>query len=337
MASTSEAPTITPLFFPATTFSRIEPDLYLQRHLAQGLRPQGSMRGFHEFLPVDTYSPSPGRCTLRAGREGGSGMMISAGTVVSVTRTRGAAGIYPNVEILRGGFGSAPSTEEMVLSQRLRELLAAVFPAHDPVFRVGYVDADGNAATSLLGEDADSAEDEEDKWLVFTVHVQVLSRNGPPFDHVWRAVVTALGSLLPVRFRVYDEEADGDLSPEAIENRFVVAAPASDADRKARHFPAARLKHLHSSTFGVASIAAAASGSDAVATEVRTELLADIEGETEEACLASTVHVVRDETHLYGVSVNVIDAGRDLFVRTTSGGLQINRKQIAEALALARR
>ncbi|KAF5095687.1 hypothetical protein D0Z00_003041 [Geotrichum galactomycetum] len=262
--------------------------------------------------------------------------MISAGTVVSVTRTRGAAGIYPNVEILRGGFGSAPSTEEMVLSQRLRELLAAVFPANDPVFRVGYVDADGNAATSLLGDDDD---EEEDKWLVFTVHVQVLSRNGPVFDHVWRAVVTALGSMLPVRFRVYDEETDGDLSPEAIENRFVVAAPASDADRKARHFPAARLKHLHSSTFGVASIAAAsdAAAAGVATTENRTELLADIEGEIEEACLASTVHVVRDETHLYGVSVNVIDAGRDLFVRTTSGGLQINRKQIAEALALARR
>ncbi|CDO53618.1 hypothetical protein DV113_003637 [Geotrichum candidum] len=334
MASATEAPTITPLFFPATTFSRIEPDLYLQRHLEQGLRPQGSARGFHDFLRVSTYSPNPGRCTLHAGNESGSGVIISAGTVVSVTRTRGAAGIYPNVEILRGGFGSAPSTEEMVLSQRCRELLAAVFPANDPVFRVGYVDADDNAAASLLGEDADSVEDEEDKWLAFTVHVQVLSRNGPPFDHVWRAVITALGSILPVRFRVYDEETDGDLSPEAIENRFVVAA--SDADEKARHFPAARLKHLHSSTFGVASITAA-SDSAAVPTEARTELLADIEGEIEETCLTSTVHVVRDETHLYGVSVNVVDAGRDLFVRTTSGGLQINRKQIAEALALAKR
>lgn len=332
MTSEAVASTVTPLFFPASTFSRIEPDLYLQRHLAQGLRPQGSTRGFHDFLPVSTHTPSPGRCILRTGTEGGSGAVVSAGTVISVTRTRGAAGIYPNVEILRGGFGSAPSTEEMVLSQRLRELLAAVFPPEDPVFCVNYVDADDNPAVSLLGDDADNVDDDEDKWLVFTVHVQVLSRNGPLFDHVWSAVIRALGSLLPVRFRVYDEDVDGELSPEAVENRFVVAT----ADSKARHFPFSRLKHLCSSTFGVAYITDPNSGSDSAAAG-RTELLADLEGEIEESCLTSAVHVVRDETHLYGVSIGVVDAGRDLFVRTATGGLQINRKQIAEALSLARR
>lgn len=164
------------LSFPPEVFGRLEPELYLQRHVENGIRPSGN-RQFEEFralkVQVGNIKNTIGSSLVRAG-----GSTVVCGITAGVTETMGGGGVYPNVEIIRGSTRSGPPTEEeMILSQQCYDVLTEVFKDKRELF-----------AVPGLAE----------KELVLNATVQVLSRTGPCFDLVWAAVTLALkNTVLP--------------------------------------------------------------------------------------------------------------------------------------------
>ncbi|CAN3375988.1 hypothetical protein DIURU_003236 [Diutina rugosa] len=114
--------------FTPEVLARIAPDVFLQRHLDLGYRP--NLRKFDEFAPL---AVTTGDLTDLAHRVVGSSSVKSGSTTVITTisvslcevdgtETGEFAPVYPVVEVLRGRSG-APTDEEMVLSQALYEHL----------------------------------------------------------------------------------------------------------------------------------------------------------------------------------------------------------------------
>lgn len=319
MTTTQEQETpvasLNPLWFPASTFARIEPEMYFSRHLAQGRRP-GTTRKFEEFREVVVHSGSlanTSKATIGSSVVRSGGTSVTCGIVAATTQTPGAGAVYPNVEILRGGFNSAPSTEEMVLSQRAFELLKAVaFPPENFLVRL----AKGKEELEEYAEEDEVKVTVDEQWLVLTAHVQVLSRAGPPFDLIWRAIIAALKD---VRLPLFNLDEDDE--------RKLICLGNSQGPRF--KFPVKST--ILSSTFGVAEIEREGDSARPSAPVV----LADLDGEIEESCVRSTINVVGDGSTLYGVSIGVVGT-HSLRGKDVSEGLQIQRQQIAKALKLAR-
>jgi exosome complex component RRP43 len=272
----------TPLSFPADVFARLEPDIYLQRHLELDLRPAG-LRKFLEFRPIQTQLGS----SLVHNTLGSSVVRVGGTTAVcdisgGITETLGGAGIYPNVEIIRGSRNGPPTQEEMVISQRVYQLL-----------RSGMVDE----SNFVIAET-------QDKWLVLNVHIQVLSRSGPCFDIVWNAVVLALRNT-----RIPSMEIDPDTN-EVICDKTTSKPIQGSLD-------------VCSSTFGVGELHK----------EHSTVLLADVEGDTEEACVTSRINVVCDENGLMrGLTIGVTASN----AVGQNRGVNITREHIETVLKAAR-
>lgn len=198
------------LSFPADVFARIEPGIYLQRHLEKGLRPVPGLRKFDEFRPVSiekgTLSGCIGSALVKVG-----GTTVISGVSLS-TSEMGPGGVYPNVEIVRGGASrnAPPTQEEMLLSQQ-----------------------SFNALQPQLSDNLFIREDLPDLYLVLNVSVQVLSRIGPCFDAVYNCIVAALNdTMIPVMEldpdtkKVIVKEAKGEPllnSPLSLSSTFGVA------------------------------------------------------------------------------------------------------------------
>lgn len=162
-----------PLSFPPGVFARLEPEVYLKRHLELGLRP-GGLRKLDEFRPLLVEHGGGTKSFLGNGTLGSSVVRAGEATAVcavvgGLTETQGGGGVYPNVEVFRGTRSGPPTEEEMILSRRAFELLQAWGIDHAN-FRI------------------DGTETE----VVLNLSVQVLSRTGPPFDLVWNSIVAAL-------------------------------------------------------------------------------------------------------------------------------------------------
>lgn len=161
-----------PLSFPPEVFARLEPDIYLQRHLALGMRPD--CRKFDEFRPsqsqLGTLQNSIGSAVVRSGNT-----VAVCGITASTTENENNGGIFPNIVINRGGSRYAPpSGEEMVMSQRLYELLQS-----SDVWNQHY-------------EESFVLKDCANRGLVLNANVQILSRSGPSFDVAFNSVMGAM-------------------------------------------------------------------------------------------------------------------------------------------------
>jgi exosome complex component RRP43 len=158
-----------PISFPPDVFARLEPDIYLQRHLAVEVRPDG--RTFSEFRPT----------TIELGileNSIGSALVRSGNTVavcaITASTSESTGGVFPNVVINRGGSSTAPpSPEEMVLSQRVYEVVRSsdLYQHYEENFVL---------------------QDCLNRSLVLNANVQVLSRSGPSFDVAFNSVMQAL-------------------------------------------------------------------------------------------------------------------------------------------------
>lgn len=350
IAATAAQQNQQPLWFPARTFARIEPELYLARHLVHGRRP-GTSRSFDAFRPVTiqqgSLTPSASSSQRGSSATIGSSVVragltvVSCGIVAGTTSTPGAGGVYPNVEIQRGGFNSAPSIEEMCVSQRVLEVVRAVgFPAANFGVRLAGPASSSSSGTQQKNKERkDSGETVDGQWLVLTAHVQVLSRGGPPFDLVWRAVMAALRDT---KLPLFEVDADDNRIFACVGNEF---GPGFE-------FPGSG--EIVSSTFGVAEVRPEElpSISDSTLSEAESKVVvvADLDGEIEESCIASTINVVaenvptttsstksesNDKGYLYGVSISVVGA-QSLRGGDVGAGLQIQREQIKRAIRLAR-
>ncbi|CAN6672388.1 exosome complex component Rrp43p [Trichomonascus vanleenenianus] len=289
-----------PLSFPPDVFARLEPDIYLQRHLALGLRPDG-LRKFDEFRPT-AYQLG----TLKSDNVLGSSVAKAGGTVVvcgvtaSITETPGAGGVYPNVEILRGSSRNAPPTEEeMIMSQRAYQILDAIPELRD---QFNY-----------------AIEGVEDKWIVLHVRVQVLSRTGPCFDSVWNGIIAALRDTnRPII----------EIDPDTLKIKCTI-----DKENKFFSIPLEQI----SSSFGVAEVSSLDGKMNGNEEDVDMDhpekvILADLDGTTEEACVTSRVNVVRSGDMLTSVSICI--AGSTDIGSTAS--LSLNRQDILAIFARAK-
>lgn len=245
----------TPLTFPADVFARLAPELYLQRHLEQGLRPAGP-RALEDFRPVvinttlqssETSSFSP--IGFAAVRSGGTSLICSV--TAGVTESIDGGGVFANVELARNdvqgtangsitGGNRLPSQEEMVLSQQVQQILRSA--------TIGVTD---------LSTCKDGTQ------LVINVTCMVLSRSGPLFDPVWNGIMTALSTTKVPKTKLHpdnDTELLWDAEVEPVPLKF---------------------KPSLASSFGLAVNPKDSS----------TVVLADLEGETEEATIKDTVSV----------------------------------------------
>lgn len=204
-----------PISFSPEVFARLEPDIYLQRHLGAKLRPDG--RTFSEFrqtiIELGTLENSVGSSVVRSGNT-----VAVCAITASTSENKDSGGVFPNIVINRGGNSNAPpSGEEMVLSQRVYEVIRSsdLYEWYEDNF--------------VLGEC-------ENRSLVLNANVQILSRSGPCFDVAFNSVMQALkGAKIP---RVY-----WDADNQKIQ-----------IDSDSEHMRKLRFKPQVSSSFGVINI-----------------------------------------------------------------------------------
>lgn len=332
--------------FPSQVLSRIAPDVLLQRHLAQGLRP--SLRNFDEFRPFEASSGSfsglgtnsvVGLSTVRNGDT-----FAFCGITIGVVESNGPAAdfatdsegeyasVYPVVEITRGRTG-APTDEEMILAQLLHDTLfhEKLIPLLLLTLLPGYQIANEDTERAIMyPEDMPKDADLESfqrfnmskktfRYVLYA-HVKVFSRCGPLFDLVHYATVEALKNVSLPKLYLADSEIDPKIripirsrgnfgSLSQTENCFYVDE-RDDLARPLQLQPAPL-----SSSFGVVEY----DGAD----KSQTVLLADLEGEAEEFCAESRINVV---------------AAGDVFkhVNIVGGGANVTLDTVRAALAKAR-
>lgn len=350
-----------PLWLSTETFARVDPELYFERHIRKGLRPNSNRR-FMEFRKLlikegtissqrqtdqeSTINDNPcfGSCVVRADNGGTS---VVCGIVIGTTETANGGGIYPNVEILRGGFNSAPSTEEMTMSQRIFNLIEAMkfsqdnfkvrlqVDSEEDIDRMELEKEDEDPRLKLKElEEEDEGEDltvNKHKWLVYTAHVQVLSRTGPPFDLVWAAVMGALKDVQIPLFKL-DETTNQEYCVKR------------DTGIRIK-FPTGEESIPYSSTFGITNIGTKEDAASALFLGGEDEqpqqqeegrsvvVLADPDGEIEERCASSRVNIVCDgEGRMTGFSLGIVGdyelRGEDL----NHEGLTVGRREIEQMI-----
>lgn len=275
-----------PITYPSEVFSRLVPDLYLHRHLNQGLRPATNRsftqhRKLNHFLgglkkPVGSDEKSAslvwGSSLIQA-----DGMSIVCGITGSVSEEEG--GIFVNVEVLRGANGSSaamggpPSDEEQVVSRKTTDLLKkGIFSNEDNkhFFELKNFLKEGQQDEAVF-----DAGQHQKRFLCLQANVTVLSRNGPVQDYVWAAVLAALKDTeIPLM------EIDEDTGRITLTNDFTTI-PVDDLN-------------IHSSrSFGFIKPkpeADAYEDDDEMDTteDAASVMLADVQGEVEQAATSST-------------------------------------------------
>lgn len=328
--------------------ARILPELVLERHLSVGLRP--CLRKFNEFRAITADSgllnsvgtnSLVGLAVARNGTDHAfCGITIGVAEVKTNDELLGTqdsrkeyATVHPVVEIARGRTG-APTDEEMILSQNLYNavLHLHVLPLELLEVEPGYQLTNEEThelfvvyphQDALLDEDLNNLSStinvskRKYKYVLYA-HVKIFSRSGPLFDLAHYVLLAALQNVQLPRIYIADSGIDpnvrvpvrsrgnfGHLSLSA--NRFCVDDGAA----------AAQLV-LESDSVGTAS------SFGLVDHDGATVLLADLEGEAEEACAQSRVTAVTNGsdklTHLH----------------IAGGGANMTISTIREAIAMAK-
>ena len=244
------------------------------------------------------------------------------------------AAVYPIVEVERGRIG-APTDEEMILGQRLYETLlhSGIISKESLNVRVGLrsVEEDGKVVITYFDDSEIGSElGPKRKWqYVLYAKVKVFSRSGPLFELVWYSLLQALkNTKLP---RAYIDESAADIKiPVKIRGNFA-------AVREQYQIICDPLEHdtliLNEAALGYASnfciIDIDEESKETVEPEdqsmevdSRSVLLADVEGEEEEASSKKTMSIVVDSK------------GEELKSVTISGG--VDNDQLKRAVELAR-
>lgn len=276
--------TMEPITYPSEVFSRLVPDLYLHRHLNQGVRP-ATDRSFTQHRKINSFL---GGLKKPVGEESASstlvwgssliqadGMSIVCGITGSVSEEEG--GIFTNVEILRGANGSSaamggpPSDEEQVVSRKSCDLLRkGIFntPESKQFFELKNFLKEGQQDEAIF-----DAGQHQKRYLCLHANVTVVSRNGPVQDYVWAAVLAALKDTKIPLMDIDEDTGRISLTKEH------TTIPVED------------LKIDSSRSFGfVKPKQEAVYDDDEMDTseDISCVLLADVQGEVEQAATSST-------------------------------------------------
>lgn len=325
--------------FPPDVLARIAPDISLQRHLAIGLRP--SLRNFHEFKAnavstgtlnkiagggnntiigssIVKNGPTTIICGITMGvvEKSASDSLLSSATAAQYTS------IYPVVDIVRGRSG-APTDEEMIISQRLYETIlhSKLISQASLNISPGYQIASEEDGSSRIVY----PEKEEDYELlnastyntskrfsfVLYAHLKVFSRAGPLFDACHNALVSALHNVKFPRIYV---NSDFDIKvPVRSRGNFGHLSNSSnnlkiDINEALLYPIELRAEETgYSSSFGLIDLE-----DDANIDENKTVLLADLEGDAEEACTSSKINVIANRSGEYLKSVSISGGGSNV-------------------------
>ena len=299
------------LSFLPDVLARVAPDISLDRHIAEGLRP--CLREFYEFKPLKTtlgaLNTSDGIPVVGSSivKSGSTTVFcgISVGTVERhTTNTSKYASIYPVVEVSRGRSG-APTDEEMILSESLYELVlhSRIIPRESLRVTPGVavINDRGTGHQSVLIYYPDINPDEYeilDKQrmvnheMVLTAHLKVLSRDGPLFDICHKALVEA---LLNVRLpRMYINDTVDIRVPVRSRGNFghLNSQQQLNIDANAEILKPLELETANiglSSSFGVVN---------------QSVLLAQLEGDAEETAATSRMNIITTKDKLQGFSLS---------------------------------
>ncbi|RLV88590.1 Exosome complex component RRP43 [Meyerozyma sp. JA9] len=302
------------LTFSPHVLARVAPDISLDRHIAEGVRP--CLRGFDEFKPVKTSSgplntsegiPVVGSSIVKSGSTTVF-CGISVGTVEQdTTNASKYASVYPVVEVSRGRSG-APTDEEMILSEALYEsvLHSRIIPrgALRVTPGVAVINDGGTEHQSVSIYYPDIHPDEyeildkqrmSNHEMVLTAHLKVLSRDGPLFDICHKALVEA---LLDVRLpRMYINETVDIRVPVRSRGNFghLNSQKQLNIDGNTDISKPIQLETANiglSSSFGVVNSAE------------KPVLLAQLEGDAEETAATSRMNIVATKDGLQGFSLS---------------------------------
>lgn len=185
---------------PVEVFARVQPDVFLERHLEIGLRPK-DLRKFNEFRPHSHQlgglsSVDDASLVGSAVSKQGATVVICGITVSYTAHEKSRGAIFPNVEILRGSVNAPPSAEEMTLSERLRVLVSSLG-----------IDKDQEAFQ--IHDASEPSGLNSDNYIMLNAHIQVLSRSGPCFSSCANTLLAALRDVkLP---HVFVNEDSGEV------------------------------------------------------------------------------------------------------------------------------
>lgn len=340
------------IVFPPSVLARISPELTLQRHLAQGFRP--CLREFTEFREVVASQGNLGNVSTDA--VVGSSVVkhgdchVFCGITLGISEMNGLeddfvvenqeaakhTSVYPVVEVARGRQG-APSDEEQILLQKLYNLVyhMRLLPYLSLDIEPGYeIKDEASGEVSIIYPD-DQTLGEEALEAVFSsvnvskkkyrfalyAHIKVFSREGPLFDVVSHALITALQDVSLPRIYLSDSGVDPNVRvPVRSRGNFGHLDQSSNTfciDSNKDISTPLRLNKEElatSSSFGLVEI-------DDLDGQVA--LLADLEGEAEEACCESKVNIVASKNKLKHVSI-------------AGGGANVTLEALKNAISLAK-
>lgn len=338
--------------FPPDVLARIAPDISLQRHLAIGLRP--SLRNFHEFKAnavstgtlnklagdgnntvIGSSIVKNGPSTIICGITMGVVEKSASDALLSTESAEAYTSIYPVVDIVRGRSG-APTDEEMIISQRLYEsvLHSKLIPQSSLAINPGYQianDDDGTSRTIYPESDEDydvlnaSTYNTNKKFsFVLYAHLKVFSRAGPLFDACHNALISALHN---VKFpRVY-VNSDFDIKvPVRSRGNFGHLSNSSnnlkiDANEALLYPIQLQSSEAgYSSSFGLIDLE-----DDQNIDENKTILLADLEGDAEEACTSSKINVIASKSGDYLKSVSISGGGSNVTLEVLKKSIDLAR------------
>ncbi|CEP64404.1 exosome non-catalytic core subunit RRP43 LALA0_S11e03356g [Lachancea lanzarotensis] len=215
--------------------------------------------------------------------------------------------VYPVVEVERGRVG-APTDEEMTLSQRLYNCIlhSGLIPKRALDVSVGIRSTNSEGESSVVYPDEEDSSNAVDtpfrskrKWS-YTLYakIQVFSRDGPLFELCWNSLLYALASTkLP---RAFVDERTTDLKiPISMRGRSAVIRETFEIIcDPTKYLPLSldAANKAFASNFGVLEIdpeAQLPKDDDDMQEDVPgSVLLADVQGESEEASVSSTISVV---------------------------------------------
>lgn len=319
--------------FPPAVLARISPELTLQRHLAQGLRPclreftefretvvsEGSMADVGTDAVVGSSVIKHGDCHAFCGITLGVSEVNSAEDEFAPPEPESSkyTSVYPIVEVARGRQG-APSDEEQILSQKLYNYIyhLRLLPQASLDITPGYqIKDEATGDVSIIYTDDEDLSEEELLTLsssiniskkqyrfVLYAHIKVFSRDGPLFDLVSRALITALKDVTLPRIYLADSGVDPNVKvPVRSRGHFGHLNQASGNIYIDTIKDLAQPVRLNTRELGLSSSFGIIELDD---TAGQSAILADLEGEAEEACCETKVNIIASKNNLKHVSVS---------------------------------
>ncbi|EDO18979.1 hypothetical protein Kpol_2002p50 [Vanderwaltozyma polyspora DSM 70294] len=363
MSESLDAIDVIPLTFPPEVLSRISPELSLQRHLSLSLRPSlKGLQEFREVNIennlISRYSNDNIPINDKDNTVIGSNILKCGRTIVMTSITAGIiesdvqdslidygereliemcgerdtiskySTVYPVVEVERGRGGAPPSDEEMNVSQKLHDCLlqSGILSKDNLKIKCGIRTIDSEGTVSIKypeDNDNDILEELNSKrhWsFILYAKIDVFSRTGPIFDMCWNSLIYALkNTRLP---KVFIDDRAMRLK-KMVRSRGRSAAVKETYNmlcHETENEPLQLNDEMisYASNYGVVAVEDEEEGD-----EKTKVLITDIDEESEESSVQSTMCIISGEGRLK--SVEIIGGGSTVGIEEIKNAIAISQ------------